>query len=109
MLTIRLFRFGTKNSPTFRVAVSPKHKDTHGNYIEVVGHYNPRSNPKIISLNAERIKYWLGNGAQPSTTVHNLLVSQGIIDAKKKRAYKLKKKEQASEEQPQAAPKVAAQ
>ena len=82
MLTIRLSRVGRKNDPSFRVVVvESKRKVKAGNYLEMVGSYDPRVDR--IQLNAERIKHWLSMGATVSDTVHNLLVSQKIIDAKK--------------------------
>lgn len=94
MLTIRLVRLGAKNSPTYRLVVVQKHKDTKGDYIEKLGHYNPSANPKVINFNEERINYWVSVGAQPSSTVHNLLVSQGIIKGPKIKAFTIKKKEE---------------
>ena len=92
MLAIRLQRIGKKKQPTYRVVVSDKKKDLYGKHLEILGNYNPVSIPKTISLNAERIKYWLAHGAQASATVHNLLVKEKIIDAKKVQAWKPKKK-----------------
>lgn len=82
MLTIRLTRVGKKNDPSFRViVVESKRKPQPGNYLEMVGSYDPRTDR--IDLKADRIKHWLGMGATTSETVHNLLVSNKIIDAKK--------------------------
>ena len=82
MITIRLTRVGKKNDPSFRViVVESKRKPQPGNYLEMVGSYDPRQDR--IELKAERIKHWISMGAQTSDTVHNLLVSQKIIDAKK--------------------------
>lgn len=82
MLTIRLTRVGRKNDPSFRVIViDSKRKVKAGNYLEMLGSHNPRTDR--TELNAERIKYWMSVGAKTSDTVHNLLVSQKIIDAKK--------------------------
>lgn len=82
MLTIRLTRVGKKNDPSFRViVVESKRKPQPGNYLEMVGSYDPRTDR--IDLKAERIKHWLSMGATTSETVHNLLVSNKIIDAKK--------------------------
>jgi small subunit ribosomal protein S16 len=82
MLTIRLSRVGRKNDPSFRViVVESKRKPQPGNYLEMVGSYNPKMNR--VELNGERIKHWISNGATVSDTVHNLLVSNKIIDAKK--------------------------
>jgi len=98
MLKIRLSRFGSKKRPTYRVTISEHLKDARGDVLEYLGHYNPRSNPKIIELKADRIKFWLGKGAQASPTVHNLLVSKGVIEDKKVRSWKPKKKEEKKEE-----------
>lgn len=82
MLTIRLTRVGRKNDPSFRVIViDSKRKVKAGNYLEMVGSHDPRLNR--TELKADRIKHWIAMGAQTSDTVHNLLVSQKIIDAKK--------------------------
>jgi small subunit ribosomal protein S16 len=82
MLTIRLTRVGKKNDPSFRViVVESKRKPQPGNYLEMVGSYDPRVDR--IDLKADRIKHWISMGATTSETVHNLLVSNKIIDAKK--------------------------
>jgi small subunit ribosomal protein S16 len=82
MITIRLTRVGKKNDPSFRViVVESKRKPQPGNYLEMVGSYDPRTDR--TELKADRIKHWIGMGAQVSDTVHNLLVSQKIINAKK--------------------------
>lgn len=82
MLKIRMQRVGRINLPSYRVIVtehtaSPK----AGKYVDKVGTYNPRTKERV--LNEERIKYWLSVGAKPSDTVHNMLVSLGIIKGKK--------------------------
>lgn len=82
VINIRLQRRGRKNDPSFRVVVvDSKKKPKTGNYLEMVGSYDPRVNR--TELKGERILHWIKNGAQPSDTVHNLLVSNKIIDAKK--------------------------
>ena len=82
MLTIRLTRVGKKKDASFRViVVESKRKVKPGNYLEMVGSYDPRVDK--VELKADRIKHWLSMGATVSDTVHNLLVSQKIIDAKK--------------------------
>jgi small subunit ribosomal protein S16 len=82
MLTIRLSRVGRKNDPSFRViVVESKRKPQPGNYLEMVGSYNPKAGR--VELNGERIKHWMSMGATVSDTVHNLLVTHKIIDAKK--------------------------
>ena len=89
MLTIRLSRIGKKKQPSFRLLISEKHKDPWGDYLELLGNFNPRS--KELNLKAERIKYWLGKGAQVSNTVHNLLLKAGVISGKKKKAVFISK------------------
>jgi len=82
VITIRLQRRGRKNDPSFRVVVvDSKKKPKTGNYLEMVGSHDPRGDR--TELKGERITHWIGNGAQVSDTVHNLLVSHKIIDAKK--------------------------
>lgn len=83
MLMIRLSRVGKHNSPAFRMVVQEKSRAPKSRSVEIVGSYIPYRSPKIIQLKTERITYWLGKGAQPTDTVHNLLVSQGVIKAKK--------------------------
>ncbi len=95
MLAIRLSRIGKKKQPIFRVVISEKTKDTVGTYLELLGQYNPHTNK--AELAADRIKYWLSKGAQPSGTVHNLLVDQKIIDAPKFKVANIKKKEKSDE------------
>jgi small subunit ribosomal protein S16 len=81
MLRIRLSRVGKKNTPIYKVVVAEKSRPVKGKFIESLGVYNPGN--KDQSLNAERIKYWISVGAQPSQTVHNLLIRQNIIEATK--------------------------
>lgn len=84
MVVLRLSRVGKKNHPTFRIIASDKQKDTVGSYLELLGSYDPHATPMRIELNADRVNYWLSVGAQPSDTVHNLLVEKGIISAPKR-------------------------
>jgi len=82
MLKIRMQRTGRINSPSYRIVVVEHTEGPKtGNIVEKVGTYDPKTKEK--KLDAERIKYWLSVGAQASPTVHNMLVSLGMIDAKK--------------------------
>lgn len=91
MLVIRLLRTGKKNQPFFRIVVTDKRKSaTKGVYVEEVGCYSPLSKEKV--LKQERIKYWLSVGAKPSFSIHNLLISEKIIDGKKIAVHKKSKK-----------------
>ncbi|MFH1235499.1 MAG: 30S ribosomal protein S16 [Parcubacteria group bacterium] len=91
MLRIRLGRLGKKKHVTYRIIVSEKAKDTHGDFLEQVGTYDPHTSPATAVLNAERISYWLSKGAQPSGVVHNVLVDKGIIKAEKISVANIKK------------------
>ncbi len=90
MVVIRLQRTGRRNYATFRiVAIDSRMSPRSGRYIEKLGYYEPKQND--ISINSERVRYWLSVGAQPSKTVHNFLVSMGIIDGPKKNVVNMKK------------------
>ena len=78
MLAIRLARYGKKKTPFYRVVVIHKRNPRNGRFVEVVGTYDPLKKPAEIKLDAERIKYWLGCGAQPSDTVRSFLRNQKI-------------------------------
>jgi small subunit ribosomal protein S16 len=78
VLAIRLARIGKKKQPFYRVVVLDKRKPRNGRTVEIVGTYDPLKNPAVIKLDAERIKYWLGCGAQPSDTVRSFLTAQKI-------------------------------
>lgn len=109
MVAIRLARFGKKNHPTFRVVVSDKRKDTLGTYVEQVGTYNPHTNPPTLEFKTERVSYWLSVGAQPSPTVHNLLVEKGLLKTPKVVVAKAKKSDQPVVEQTTPAPAAPAE
>ena len=92
MLSIRLTRIGKKNRPSYRIIVLDKRKDPWGDYLEDLGHYNPLTSPATVHMKTERMKYWLSVGAQPSGTLHNILVDQKLIEGSKVRVGKPKKK-----------------
>jgi small subunit ribosomal protein S16 len=70
---IRLARFGAKKKPFYRVVVIEKDRPRNGRNLEVVGHYNPLTNPAKVDFKHDRIEYWTKNGAQLSDTVQRLL------------------------------------
>jgi len=70
---IRLARFGAKKKPTYRLVVIEKERARNSIAVEVVGHYNPVSNPKEVVINHARVNHWVKNGAQTSDTVARLL------------------------------------
>lgn len=73
MLMIRLARFGARKQPYYRVVVIEKDRARNGRSVEVVGTYNPRTNPATVALKRERIDYWTSKGAQLSDRVEKLL------------------------------------
>src|SRR5208282_4769190 len=73
MLMIRLARFGAKKKPFYRIVVIEKERARNGRNLEVVGDYNPLTDPAKVDLNRERITYWTRNGAQLSETVARLI------------------------------------
>lgn len=76
MLRIRLSRTGAKRKPSYRIVVIEQDKARDGRFVEILGHYNPRSKPPELVLNRERASYWVGRGAQPSETVQSFLKTQ---------------------------------
>jgi small subunit ribosomal protein S16 len=73
MLAIRLRRAGSKKRPFFRVVVTDSRAARDSSFVEVLGHYNPRTNPETLKLNRERLDHWLKAGALPSDTVRTLV------------------------------------
>lgn len=88
MIVLRLTRVGKKKQPSYRLVVQDKLRDPWGKSFEILGHYNPRTNPKTIVFKADRILAWMAKGAQPSPTVHNLLIEAKIIKGEKVKATK---------------------
>jgi small subunit ribosomal protein S16 len=73
MLSIRLRRAGAKNRPFFRVVVTENRTARDGRFVEVLGHYNPRTTPERMEIDRERLAHWIKAGARPSDTVRTLL------------------------------------
>lgn len=76
---LRLTRQGAKKAPVYRIVAADSRSPRDGRFIEVIGHYNPTTNPATVTIDEELALKWLHNGAQPSDTVRNLLSKQGII------------------------------
>lgn len=81
MLMIRLARFGARKQPFYRIVVIEKDRARNGRSIELVGTYNPRTNPATVEFKRERISYWTGKGAQLSERVAKLLKSNPAPEA----------------------------
>ena len=73
MLAIRLRRAGSKKRPFFRVVVADSRAARDSSFVEILGHYNPRTKPAKVDVNKDRVAYWIGKGAQPSDSVRTLI------------------------------------
>ena len=71
---------GRRNKPSYRVVVADSHSPRDGKFIDIIGHYNPLTDPPTVSIDDEKALKWLGYGAQPTDTVRSLLVKLGIMD-----------------------------
>ncbi|TSC81250.1 MAG: small subunit ribosomal protein S16 [Parcubacteria group bacterium Gr01-1014_19] len=92
MLVLKLKRIGKKHQAAFRLIVDEKRHKLFGKNVEDLGWYNPRTDKHEI--NKERVSYWLKTGAQVTDTVHNILVSAGVIEGKKIAVHKQPKKKE---------------
>ncbi len=92
MLTIRLSRIGKKKQPSYRFIVCEKARDPWGKALEIVGSYNTLTNPAQVTLDKERVLHWISKGAQPSDTVNNILIDQGLIQGKKRKLMQISKR-----------------
>jgi len=96
MVKIRLRRMGAKKQPTYRFVVTDGRSPRDGRFIEIVGHYNPRTEPKTVVVDEEKIKAWLAKGAQPSDPVRRLLAERGLVERGQLSEVKRKPKSQKS-------------
>ena len=79
---IRLARHGAKKRPFYRIVVADGERPRDGKFLEKVGTYDPKCEPAKVTLESERIKYWMDQGATPSDTVKSLLKKEGFFAAK---------------------------
>ena len=86
MLRIRLRRVGKKKQPTYRLVVADSRAPRDGAFVEIIGHYNPRTEPATIEIDEEKARGWLSRGAQPSEAVAKLLARRGILEKTEKTA-----------------------
>jgi len=73
MVAIRLRRAGSKKRPFFRVVVTDSRAARDSSFVEILGHYNPRTRPALVTVNTERVNFWISKGAQPSDSVRTLI------------------------------------
>lgn len=104
MLAIRFNRIGKKDQAAFRIVLQEKTKAPGRKHVEMLGSYEPHK--KAVVLKKERVLYWLGQGAQASDSVHNLLVREGVV-TESKRAIKMEKPAVKEEPAPEAETKIA--
>lgn len=103
MLSIKLRRVGKKKQPSYRFVVVEKSKDPWGKVIENIGTFNPLMNPAVMQLDKERAAEWVKKGAQPTDTVWNIFVDQGLVTGAKKLKVKISKRRKAEMEKKKAA------
>jgi small subunit ribosomal protein S16 len=80
MVKIRLRRIGAKKQPTYRFVVADARAPRDGRFIEILGHYNPRTEPRTVVVDEAKARQWLEKGAQPSDTVRRLFAEKGIVE-----------------------------
>jgi small subunit ribosomal protein S16 len=88
MVKIRLRRMGAKKQPTYRFVVADARAPRDGRFIEILGHYNPRTEPRTIVVDEVKAKEWLSKGAEPSDTVRRLFAERGIMERGPIREFK---------------------
>ena len=82
---IRLRRVGAKKQPSYRVIIAESRAPRDGRFIEIIGHYNPRTKPTTIVIDADKARKWIGQGAKPTESVASLLYRAGIVDMRSPR------------------------
>lgn len=80
MVKIRLRRVGAKKKPSYRVVVADSRAPRDGGFIEILGHYNPLTDPETVVIDEEKALHWLSQGAQPTATTARLLSKTGIME-----------------------------
>ncbi|PZR57384.1 MAG: 30S ribosomal protein S16 [Candidatus Meridianibacter frigidus] len=96
MVKIRLRRMGAKKQPTYRFVVTDARSPRDGRFIEILGHYNPRTEPKTVVIDEAKAKEWLAKGAQPSDPVRRLFAEKGLVERGKVPDTKRKPKSEES-------------
>jgi small subunit ribosomal protein S16 len=80
MVKIRLRRMGAKKQPTYRFVVADDRSPRDGRFIEILGHYNPRTEPKTVVVDQDKARQWLSKGAQPTDPVRRLFAELGLVE-----------------------------
>jgi len=81
LVKIRLRRVGAPKQPSYRIVAADSRAPRDGRFLEILGHYNPRTEPATLEMKEERVRYWLSQGAQPTEAVARLLKQKEILPA----------------------------
>ena len=79
MVKIRLQRFGAHKAPKYRIVAADSRSPRDGKFLEILGTYNPLTEPATVTVDADKVQAWLAKGAQPTITVKNILVANNVI------------------------------
>ena len=79
MVKISLQRFGAHKAPKYRIVAADSRSPRDGKFLEILGTYNPLTNPATVNVDAEKVNAWIAKGAQPTTTVKNILVANKVV------------------------------
>ena len=90
MVKIRLRRVGAKSKPSYRLVVADARSPRDGAFIDIIGHFNPLTDPETVVIDEEKARHWLGQGAQPTDTAARLLAKAGITEKSKTSKEKAK-------------------
>jgi small subunit ribosomal protein S16 len=90
MVKIRLRRVGAKSKPSYRLVIADARSPRDGAFIDIIGHFNPLTDPETVVIDEEKARHWLSQGAQPTDTAARLLVKAGIITKSKTSKEKAK-------------------
>ena len=80
MVKIRLRRVGAKGQPSYRIVVTDSRSPRDGRFIEIIGNYNPRTEPSTITIDKDKALAWMAKGAQPSDSVYSLMARTGLVE-----------------------------
>lgn len=97
MLMIRLSRIGRKKRPSYRVVVQEKRQATNSTALEILGSFDPLTHPTTFTVKEDRVRHWIGHGAQVSDTLWNLFIDRKILSGEKRKITRAKKNVEAEE------------
>jgi small subunit ribosomal protein S16 len=87
-VVIRMMRHGAKKRPFYRIVVADSRRQRDGRFVEILGYYDPMAKPFVVKMDEEKVKSWIGQGAQPSTQAASLFRRAGIIAARPSKSTK---------------------